>query len=88
MRARCGYAGTSYGSTYDSSAADKDPNVVFPLGLLHELVVEGFINKVSNKNIGCKGFSSDLKTQYEKLAPAIAAEIERSQADAVLLTPG
>jgi D-proline reductase (dithiol) PrdB len=73
---------------YDTSDAEKDPNVVFPLGLLHDLANEGFIKKVSNKHIGCKGFSTDLKAQYERLAPAIAHEIERSQADAVVLTGG
>jgi D-proline reductase (dithiol) PrdB len=73
---------------YDTSDAEKDPNCVFPLERLRELAAEGFIKKVSNKHIGFKGFSTDLKTQYEKLAPAIANEIERSQADAVVLTGG
>ncbi len=73
---------------YDTSEAQQDPNVVFPLQRLHELAAEGFIRKVANKHIGCKGFSRDLKAQYEKMAPAIAAEIERSQADAVVLTGG
>lgn len=73
---------------YDTTEAERDPNVVFPLDRLRELAAEGFIKKVSNKHIGCKGFSRDLKAQYEKLAPAIAAEIERSHADAVVLTGG
>lgn len=72
----------------DLSHAQKDPNSVFPLDRLRELAAEGFIKRVSNKHIGCKGFSTDLKHQYENLAPAIAAEIERSQADAVVLTGG
>ena len=73
---------------YDTADAERDPNVIFPLGLLHDLAKQGFIKKVSNKHIGCKGFSTDLKAQYERLAPAIAHEIERSQADAVVLTGG
>jgi D-proline reductase (dithiol) PrdB len=73
---------------YDTSEAQRDPNVIFPLERLRELAAEGFIKKVSNKHIGCKGFSTDLKAQYEKLAPAVANEIERSQADAVVLTGG
>ena len=73
---------------YDTSDAEKDPDCVFPLTRLRELAAEGFIKKVSNKHIGFKGFSTDLKAQYEKLAPAIANEIERSQADAVVLTGG
>ena len=73
---------------YDTSAAERDPNCVFPLERLRELAEQGFIRKVSNKHIGFKGFSTDLKAQYERLAPAIAHEIERSQADAVVLTGG
>jgi len=73
---------------YDTSEAERDANVVFPLERLRELAAEGFIKRVSNKHIGCKGFSKDLKAQYERMAPAVAAEIERSQADAVVLTGG
>ena len=73
---------------YDTSNAEKDPDSVFPLERLRELAAQGFIKRVSNKHIGFKGFSSDLKAQYERLAPAIANEIERSQADAVVLTGG
>jgi D-proline reductase (dithiol) PrdB len=73
---------------YDTSEANKDPNVIFPLGLLHDLAKEGFIRKVSNKHIGFRGFSTDLKGMYEDTAPKIAAEIERSQAEGVVLTGG
>lgn len=73
---------------YDLSNAERDANSVFPLDRLRELAAEGFIRGVSNKHIGFKGYSPDLKAQYERLAPAIAAEIERSQADAVVLTGG
>ena len=73
---------------YDTSNAERDPNSVFPLDRLRELAAQGFIKRVSNKHIGFKGYSPDLKAQYEKLAPAIAAELERSQADAVVLTGG
>src|SRR3954464_6520080 len=73
---------------YDVTNAQRDPSSVFPLARLRELAAEGFIKRVSNKHIGCKGFSPDLKAQYERMAPAIANEIERSQADAVVLTGG
>jgi len=73
---------------YDTSEAQKDPNVVFPIERLRELQAEGFIRGASNKHIGFKGFSVNLKAQYENLAPKIADEVERSQADAVLLTGG
>jgi D-proline reductase (dithiol) PrdB len=73
---------------YDTSEAEKDANVMFPLALLHDLAKEGFIRKVSNKHIGFRGFSTDLKGMYEDAAPKIANEIERSQAEGVLLTGG
>jgi D-proline reductase (dithiol) PrdB len=73
---------------FDETDARRDPNTVFPLGLLQELARDGFIRGVANKNIGFRGFSKDLKVMYEKVAPAIAHDIERSQAEAVLLTPG
>jgi D-proline reductase (dithiol) PrdB len=73
---------------YDTSDAERDPNAVFPLDRLRELAAAGFIQRVANKHIGFKGYSPDLKAQYEKLAPAIAHEVEHSHADAVLLTGG
>ena len=73
---------------YDSSAAEKDLNCVFPIDRLRELAADGLIKAVSNKHIGFKGASTDLKRQYEHLAPAIAHEIERSHADGVILTGG
>lgn len=73
---------------YDSSEAEKDLNCVFPIDRLRELAAEGVIKGVNNKHIGFKGASTDLKRQYEHLAPAIAHEIERSHADGVILTGG
>lgn len=73
---------------YDEADALKDINVVFPIDRLRELAAEGVIRGVSNKHIGFKGFSPNLRAQYEVLAPAIAKEIEHSQADAVVLSSG
>ncbi len=73
---------------YDSSEAEKDLNCVFPIDRLRELAAEGVIKGVNNKHVGFKGASTDLKRQYEHLAPAIATEIERSHADGVILTGG
>jgi D-proline reductase (dithiol) PrdB len=73
---------------YDSSEAEKDINCVFPIDRLRELAEEGMIKAVSNKHIGFKGASTDLKRQYEHLAPMIAHEVERSHADGVILTGG
>jgi len=73
---------------YDHSDADRDINCVFPIERLRELAAEGFIKAVSNKHIGMMGFTKKLSYVYEQTAPAVAQEIERSQADAVVLTGG
>ncbi|MCU1308088.1 MAG: hypothetical protein JWN45_2783 [Acidobacteriaceae bacterium] len=73
---------------YDESQAQQDANTVFPMELLQEMAREGVIRRVGNKNIGFRGFSTNLKFMYEEVAPAIAAEIERSQAEGVVLTGG
>src|SRR5581483_229627 len=73
---------------YDHTAADRDINCVFPIDRLRELAGEGFIREVSNKHAGFMGFSPKLAVLYEQTAPALADEIERSRADAVVLTGG
>jgi D-proline reductase (dithiol) PrdB len=73
---------------YDHSDADKDPNVMFPIDRLRELAEQGIIGGVASKHIGMMGYSMKLKQVYEETVPAIAREIERSNADAVLLTAG
>lgn len=73
---------------YDHSDADRDINCVFPIDRLRELSAEGFIRGVSNKHIGFMGFTRKLGEMYEQAAPAMGQEIERSQADAVVLTAG
>jgi D-proline reductase (dithiol) PrdB len=73
---------------YDHEDADKDPNVMYPIDRLKELVAEGVIGGVANKHIGMMGYSMKLKQVYEETVPAIAKEINRSNADAVLLTAG
>jgi len=75
-------------SHYDHSDADRDINCVFPIDRLRELAAEGFIKAVSNKHIGMMGFTKKLAYVYEQTVPAIGQEIERSQADAVVLTGG
>ena len=73
---------------YDHSDADRDINCVFPIDRLRELVAEGYIKSVSNKHVGFMGFTKKLGEMHERVAPAMAEEIERSQADAAVLTAG
>lgn len=73
---------------YDHSEADKDINVIFPIDILRELAAEGIIGGVGDKHIGTMGASMNLRRFYEELVPAVADQIERSRADAVLVTGG
>jgi D-proline reductase (dithiol) PrdB len=73
---------------YDHTDADRDVNCVFPLDRLRELADAGEIAAVSNLHVGFMGTSPRLREVYEETAPAIADRVERSKADAVLLTAG
>ncbi len=73
---------------YDHRHADQDINCVFPIDRLRELAAQGVIEGVSDRHLGFMGYSQLLKDLYERAAPAMARLIERSTADAVLLTAG
>ncbi len=72
---------------YDHSEADADPNIVFPLETLRELVSTGLIGAVNDRHYSY-GFTTKLKELYEKTFPEIADRIERSKTKLVLLTAG
>jgi D-proline reductase (dithiol) PrdB len=74
---------------YDHSDADSDINVVFPIDVLRDLQVEGFIHGVAKKHVGYMGYTMQLKAMYEGTAREIANEIDKgSRADVVVLTGG
>ena len=72
---------------YDHSEADADPNIVFPIDSLRELVQDGLIAAVNNVHYSY-GFTTRLKELYETTFPEIADKIERSRTKLVLLTAG
>ena len=73
---------------YDHRHADRDINCVFPIDRLRELATEGIIGGVGDKHLGFMGYSQRLRDLYERAAPEMAKIVERSRADAVLLTAG
>lgn len=73
---------------YDHRHANQDINCVFPIDRLRELAADGTIAGVGDKHLGFMGYSQQLRDLYERAAPEMAKIIERSQADAVLLTAG
>lgn len=72
---------------YDHSEADTDPNIVFPLDTLRELVADGVIAAVNDQHYSY-GFTTRLRELYETTFPEIADKIERSRTRLVLLTAG
>ena len=72
---------------YDHSAADRDPNVMFPLDRARELATEGVIAGVNDRHYSL-GYAQDLRAIYDHTAPDIAEALYQSQTDVVLLTAG
>jgi D-proline reductase (dithiol) PrdB len=73
---------------YDHRHADADINCVFPIDRLRELAAEGVIGGIGDKHLGFMGYTQQVRDLYERAAPEMAKVIERSRADAVLLTAG
>jgi D-proline reductase (dithiol) PrdB len=73
---------------YNHTHADQDINCVFPIDRLRELAAQGVIGGVSDMHLGFMGYSQQLRDLYERAAPQMARLVERSRADAVLLTAG
>lgn len=75
-------------SHYDHRHADHDINCVFPIDRLRELAAAGVIGGVGDRHVGFMGYTQRLRDLYERAAPETAQVVERSRADAVLLTAG
>ena len=73
---------------YDTSSAEEDPNVVFPIDRLHEAVTEGRIGATSSVHIGMMGFNPDPGSIADVTAPAVAEILSAEQVDVVVLVPG
>ena len=72
---------------YDHSEADADPNIVFPLETLRELVRDGVIGAINDKHYSF-GFTTRLRELYEKAYPEVADKIERSKTKLVVMMAG
>jgi D-proline reductase (dithiol) PrdB len=68
--------------------ADQDINCVFPIDRLRELAAAGVIGGIGDRHLGFMGYTQRLRDLYERAAPEMAQLVERSRADAVLLTAG
>lgn len=75
-------------SHYDTADAQSDPNVVFPLDRLRELVDEGTIGAISPVNIGMMGWNPNGERVKRDTAPEVARVLRDAGADVVIFTPG
>ncbi len=74
---------------YDHSDARKDPNIIFPLDRLQELVSEGTLGSLARTHYAFMGHidAEHIRTLSEKTAREVADRLKKDQVDLVLLTP-
>ncbi len=72
---------------YDIRAAQKDINVIFPLTRFHELVQEGVIGALAERNYSYHGLTNIPRLMNES-APQWAQMLKDDGVDAVFLTAG
>ncbi len=73
---------------YDTAPATEDPNCVFPIVRLHELVERGRIGEASPVHIGMMGFNPDPSTIQDELAPRVAGILADAEVDVAIMVPG
>jgi|FLYL01.1.fsa_nt_gi D-proline reductase (dithiol) PrdB len=73
---------------YDTSSAQLDPNVVFPIDRLTELATAGRIGQVAPFHIGMMGFNPDPTQVAERTAPEVAGLLSDAGTDVAILVPG
>lgn len=73
---------------YDTASATEDPNCVFPIDRLHELVDRKRIGATSEVHVGMMGFNPDPTPVAEVLAPAVAEILVEHEVDVALIVPG
>jgi len=72
---------------YDLTAARSDPNSVFPLDSLRQLVSEGFIGELCEHAYTFMGGIYSSRRVKEELAPGLTERLEDDRADIALLVP-
>ena len=73
---------------YDTSDANEDPNCVFPLDRLRELVNMGMIGSIAPMHYGFMGFVPDGRLLRDTTASIVAEQLLAQGTDVVVLTPG
>lgn len=72
---------------YDQTDARKDPNVVFPIDTLRQLVKEGVIGELADYAYTFMGGIYSSRSVHEQLAPQLTERLVAEKVDAALLVP-
>jgi D-proline reductase (dithiol) PrdB len=72
---------------FDTAPGAQDPNVMFPLDRLRELLSSGEIGKLSEQHLSM-GLTTELRKLKEVVSWEIAAELMKFRPDVVVLTGG
>lgn len=72
---------------YDLTDARRDPNVVFPLDTLRDLVAEGKLGELSPNAYAFMGGIYSTRKVREQVAPEITARVVADEVDLALLVP-
>lgn len=75
---------------YDHRDADKDLNIVFPVTRLDELVADGVVGEVAQRNFSFMGHIDGpyVGVLMEATAKEVAVKLNEDNVDIALLTPG
>jgi D-proline reductase (dithiol) PrdB len=72
---------------YDQADARQDPNVVFPIDTLRNLVKEGFIGELADHAYTFMGGIYSSRRVQDKLAPQLTERLLAEKVDVALLVP-
>lgn len=72
---------------YPTTYVERDPNCVFPLARMRELVADGVIGALTESAVTCMGGIYSQRAVVEDLAPAIRFRAETEHADLAYLVP-
>jgi len=72
---------------YDLEDVRSDPNVVFPIDVLRELVAEGEIGELAADALAFMGGIYSARKVRDELAPAITRKLLEQKVDVALLVP-
>lgn len=74
---------------YDHSDAEKDPNIIFPLGPLKELATTAVLGALATTHYSFMGHidGRHIQTLVKKTAREVAQKLKADEVDVVLLTP-